>query len=252
MHNYKKILLAAAATLAFGAQAVAADKLKIGTEGAYPPFNLIDASGQVGGFDVEIAQALCAKMGAECEVVTSDWDGIIPALNAKKFDFLAASMSVTEERKQAVDFTDPYYRSGLSIWVQEETDDVSSISDFEGKRVGSTLGETGNQWATEQADGRWRNQTFQGLPDMLNALTTGRIDVMVADDIPVYVALNEDDIAIKQVDVGDLPRFPAAIAVQKGSPQLKEALNEALAEIKADGTYQEIVVKWIGEGVEFN
>ena len=96
MQNYKKILLAAAATLAFAGSAMAAEKLKMGTEGAYPPFNLIDASGQVGGFDVEIGQALCAKMKVECEVVTSDWDGIIPALNAKKFYFLIASMSITE------------------------------------------------------------------------------------------------------------------------------------------------------------
>ena len=108
MKSYKKILLTAAASLIIGTQAFAAEKLRIGTEGAYPPFNLIDASGKVGGFDVEIAQALCAKMGAECEVVTSDWDGIIPALNAKKFDYLVSSLSITDERKQAVDFTEPY------------------------------------------------------------------------------------------------------------------------------------------------
>ena len=75
---------------------------------------------------------------------------------------------------------------------------------------------------------------------------------MIADDIPVYVALNEQDLAIKQVDVGELPSWPAAIAIQKNKPELKEALNSALAEIKADGTYQEIVDKWIGEGVEFD
>ena len=100
MKSYKKILLAVTATLAFGTQAIAADKLRIGTEGAYPPFNLIDASGKVVGFDVDIANALCAKMKVECEVVTSDWDGIIPALNASKFDFIVASMSITDERKK--------------------------------------------------------------------------------------------------------------------------------------------------------
>ncbi|WP_313507553.1 transporter substrate-binding domain-containing protein, partial [Stutzerimonas nitrititolerans] len=109
MKSYKKILLTAAASLIIGTQAFAAEKLRIGTEGAYPPFNLIDASGTAVGFDLDIAHALCAKMEVECEVVTSDWDGIIPALNAGKFDFLAASMSITEERKNAVDFTDHYY-----------------------------------------------------------------------------------------------------------------------------------------------
>ena len=87
MQSYKKILLAAAVTLAFSASA-AAETLKMGIEAAYPPFNNKDASGQVVGFDKDIGDALCAKMKVECTVVTSDWDGIIPALNAKKFDFL--------------------------------------------------------------------------------------------------------------------------------------------------------------------
>ncbi|PRY72032.1 transporter substrate-binding domain-containing protein [Halomonas ventosae] len=228
------------------------DVFQVANSGAYPPFSFVNTDGELVGFDVDIAEALAEKMGVEVNIQTSPWNGIVAALAGGRFDACICSMSATEERQKAVDFTDPYYSSGLSIWVREETDDVSSIADFEGKRVGSTLGETGNQWATEKAEGRWRNQTFQGLPDMLNALTTGRIDVMVADDIPVYVALNEDDLPIKQVDVGELPRFPAAIAVQKGSPELKEALNTALAEIRADGTYQEIVNTWIGEGVDFN
>ncbi|WP_240549289.1 transporter substrate-binding domain-containing protein [Billgrantia antri] len=228
------------------------DVFQVANSGAYPPFSYVDTEGNLVGFDVDIAEALADRMGVEVNIQTSPWNGIVAALAGGRFDACICSMSVTEERKQAVDFTDSYYSSGLSVWVQESTDDVSSIDDFEGKTVGSTLGETGNQWATENGDGKWRNQTFQGLPDMLNALTTGRIDVMIADDIPVYVALNEQDLAIKQVDVGELPSWPAAIAIQKNKPELKEALNSALAEIKADGTYQEIVDKWIGEGVEFD
>jgi hypothetical protein len=107
MQTYKKFLLAAAATLVMSANAMAAEKLRMGIEAAYPPFNNKDASGKVVGFDKDIGDALCAKMKVECTVVTSDWDGIIPALNAKKFDFLVSSLSITDERKQAVDFTDP-------------------------------------------------------------------------------------------------------------------------------------------------
>src|SRR5690606_26217096 len=121
MKNYKKLLLTAAA-LVFASSSIAAEKLTIGTEGAYPPFNLMDASGQVVGFDVEIGQALCAKMKVECNVVTSDWDGIIPALNAGKFDMLIASMSITEERQQAVDFTNPYYPNKLQFVAPKSVD----------------------------------------------------------------------------------------------------------------------------------
>ncbi|MCA1769667.1 MAG: transporter substrate-binding domain-containing protein [Halomonas sp.] len=228
------------------------DVFQVVNSGAYPPFSYVDTGGNLIGFDVDIAEALADRMGVEVDIQTSPWNGIVAALAGGRFDACICSMSVTEEREEAVDFTDPYYRSGLSIWVRDETDDISSIDDFEGKRVGSTLGETGNQWATEMAEGRWRNQTFQGLPDMLNGLTNGRVDVMIADDIPVYVAIGDGDIAIKQIDVGELPSWPAAIAIQKNTPQLKAALNTALTEIREDGTYQAIVDKWIGEGVEFN
>ncbi|MBA2778675.1 transporter substrate-binding domain-containing protein [Billgrantia kenyensis] len=250
-------VLGALSLASFSAQArdlpaIQDDVFQVANSGAYPPFSYVDTAGNLVGFDVDIAEALADRMGVDVDIQTSPWNGIVAALAGGRFDACICSMSVTEERERAVDFTDSYYSSGLSVWVQEGNDEVSSIDDFAGKRVGSTLGETGNQWATENGDGKWRNQTFQGLPDMLNALTSGRIDVMIADDVPVYVALNEQDLAIKQVDVGELPSWPAAIAIQKNKPELKEALNTALAEIRADGTYQEIVDKWIGEGVQFD
>ena len=110
MQNYKKFPLAAAVSMAFSATAMA-ETLKIGIEAAYPPFNNKDASGQVVGFDKDIGDAMCAKMKVECEFVTSDWDGIIPALNAKKFDFLVSSLSITDERNRRAIATSPTRRS---------------------------------------------------------------------------------------------------------------------------------------------
>lgn len=247
------VVISAAAMVAVPTQArdlpeIRNDVFQVANSGAYPPFSYVDTQGNLVGFDVDIAEALAEKMGVEVNVQTSPWNGIIAALVGGRFDACICSMSITEERMQAVDFTDSYYSSGLSVWVQSGTDDVNSIDDFAGKRVGSTLGETGNQWAVENGAGKWRNQTFQGLPDMMNALTTGRIDVMIADDVPVLVAMQQNSPNIKMVDVGELPRWPAAISIQKNKPELREALNVALAEIKADGTYQAIVDKWIGEG----
>lgn len=248
------VVIGATAMVAMPTQArdlpeIREDVFQVANSGAYPPFSFVNTQGELVGFDVDIAEALAEEMGVEVNIQSSPWNGIIAALVGGRFDACICSMSVTEERQKAVDFTDPYYSAGLSVWVQEGTDDINSIDDLSGKRVGSTLGETGNQWAVENGKGEWTNQTFQGLPDMMNALTTGRVDAMIADDVPVLVAIQEDDAPdIKMVDVGDLPRWPAAISIQENKPELMAALNEALAAIKADGTYQDIVDKWIGEG----
>src|SRR5690606_30707298 len=146
MQTYKKFLLAAFTLLTLGTQAVAAEKLRIGTEGAYPPYSLVDASGQVTGFDVEIGLALCAKMKVECEIVTSDWDGIIPALNAKKFDFLIASMSITPERQQAVDFTAPYYTNKLQFIAAKDADFKTDKDSLKGKVIGAQRATIAGTW----------------------------------------------------------------------------------------------------------
>jgi polar amino acid transport system substrate-binding protein len=226
------------------------DVFEVANSGAYPPFSFVNTSGELVGFDVDIAEALAEKMGVEVNIQSSPWNGIIAALAGGRFDACICSMSVTEERQKAVAFSDPYYSAGLSVWVQGDNTDINSLEDLEGKRVGSTLGETGNQWAVENSDGEWRNQTFQGLPDMMSGLTTGRVDAIIGDDVPIYVLLRENNPDIKMVDVGEMPRWPAAISIQQNKPELMRALNKALAEIRADGTYQEIVDRWIGEGAD--
>lgn len=244
MHNYKKILLAAAATLAFGAHAVAADKLKIGTEGAYPPFNLIDASGQVGGFDVEIAQALCAKMGAECEVVTSDWDGIIPALNAKKFDFLAASMSITEERKQAVDFTDAYYTNKLQFIAPKSSELKTDKASLKGKVIGAQRATIAGTWLEDNLADTVEIKLYDTQENAYLDLSSGRLDGVLADKFVNWEWLKSDagkDFEFKGEPVFDNDKI--AIAVRKGDA-LREKLNTALKEIVADGTYKQINDKY--------
>ena len=244
MQNYKKILLAAVATLTFGTSAIAADKLKIGTEGAYPPFNLIDASGQVGGFDVEIAKALCAKMAAECEVVTSDWDGIIPALNAKKFDFLAASMSVTEERKAAVDFTDAYYTNKLQFIAPKASDLKADKASLKGKVIGAQRATIAGTWLEDNLDGVVDIKLYDTQENAYLDLASGRLDGVLADKFVNWEWLKSDagkDFEFKGEPVFDNDKI--AIAVRKGDP-LREKLNTALKEIVADGTYKQINDKY--------
>lgn len=244
MHNYKKILLAAAATLAFGTSAVAADKLKLGTEGAYPPFNLIDASGQVGGFDVEIGQALCAKMKAECEVVTSDWDGIIPALNAKKFDFLIASMSITEERKVAVDFTEPYYTNKLQFVAPKGGEFKTDKASLQDKVIGAQRATIAGTWLEDNLDGVVNIKLYDTQENAYLDLSSGRLDGILADTFVQWEWLKSD--AGKSFEFKGDPVFDndkIGIAVRKGDA-LREKLNTALAEIIADGTYKKINDKY--------
>ncbi|WP_322978972.1 ABC transporter substrate-binding protein [Pseudomonas sp. C11] len=244
MQNYKKILLAAAATLAFGTSAVAADKLKIGTEGAYPPFNLIDASGKATGFDVEIGQALCAKMKVECDVVTSDWDGIIPALNAKKFDFLIASMSITDERKQAVDFTDPYYTNKLQFIAPKGADFKTDKDSLKGKVIGAQRSTIAGTWLEENLDGIVDIKLYDTQENAYLDLASGRVDGVLADKFVNWEWLKSDagkDFEFKGEPVFDNDKI--GIAVRKNDP-LREKLNAALKEIVADGTYKQINDKY--------
>ncbi|MBM7061068.1 ABC transporter substrate-binding protein [Pseudomonas sp. UL073] len=245
MMNYKKILLAAAATLAFGSGAFAADKLKIGTEGAYPPFNLIDASGQVVGFDVEIAKALCAKMKVECDVVTSDWDGIIPALNAKKFDILAASMSITEERKQAVDFTDPYYTNKLQFIAPKSTALKTDKAGLKGKVIGAQRATIAGTWLEDNMDDVVDIKLYDTQENAYLDLASGRLDGVLGDKFVNWEWLKSDagkDFEFKGEPVFDNDKI--AIAVRKGDDALREKLNAALKEIVADGTYKKINDKY--------
>ncbi|WP_079201873.1 ABC transporter substrate-binding protein [Pseudomonas sp. CC6-YY-74] len=244
MHNYKKILLTAAATLAFASSVVAAEKLKIGTEGAYPPFNLIAAGGQVVGFDVEIAQALCAKMETECEVLTSDWDGIIPALNAKKFDAIVASMSITAERQQAVDFTAPYYTNKLQFIAPKGAEFKTDKVSLNGKVIGAQRATIAGTWLEDNLGEVVDIKLYDTQENAYLDLTSGRLDGVLADTFVNWEWLKSDagtGFEFKGEPVFDNDKI--GIAVRKGDP-LRSRLNAALAEIVADGTYQQINSKY--------
>jgi polar amino acid transport system substrate-binding protein len=244
MQNFKKVFLAAAVTLAFSAGAMA-ETLKMGIEAAYPPFNNKDASGQVVGFDKEIGDALCAKMKAECSVVTSDWDGIIPALNAKKFDFLISSLSITEERKAAVDFTDPYYSNKLQFIAPKSVDFKTDKDSLKGKTIGTQRATLAGTWLQDTYGDDIKVSLYDTQENAYLDLTSGRVDAILADKYANYDWLKSDageayefkgDPVVESDKIG--------IAVRKGDNELRNKLNAALKEIVADGTYKKINDKY--------
>ena len=250
MQNYKKFLLAAAATLVFSANALAVDKYKVGIEGAYPPFNNKNASGQVVGFDYDIAMALCAKMKAECEVVTSDWDGIIPALNAKKFDFIVSSLSITEDRKQAVDFTDPYYSNKQQFVAKKGVEFKTDIDSLKSKQLGTQRSTQAATWLEDNVGGDIK--LYDTQENAYLDLSSGRVDGLLADKYAIYGWLKDDpagkDYEFKGEPINEDDKV--GIALRKGESDLRTKLNLALKEIKEDGTYKKINDKYFPFSIE--
>ena len=250
MQNYKKLLLAAAASLVFSANALAVDKYKVGIEGAYPPFNNKNASGQVVGFDYDIAMALCAKMKAECEVVTSDWDGIIPALNAKKYDFIVSSLSITDDRKQAVDFTDPYYSNKQQFVAKKGVDFKTDIESLKSKKLGTQRSTQAATWLEDNVGGDIA--LYDTQENAYLDLSSGRVDALLADKYAIYGWLKDDpagkDYEFKGNPINEDDKV--GIALRKGESDLRTKLNIALKEIKEDGTYKKINDKYFPFSIE--
>lgn len=232
------LLPAVAATLLAAAPASAQDTLRIGTEGAFPPFNNLTASGDLEGFDIDIARALCEEMQAECEFVTQDWDGIIPALQANRFDAIVASMSITEERQQQVDFTEPYYTNSLVFVAPKDVElDPADLSD---KAIGVQEGTISAIFAEEN----YPDADIRAYPSQLEAyadLESGRVDTVLTDFGVQYDWINSDAGAcceFKGDPVASDDRI--GIALRKGDTELRDRFNAAIEAIRENGKYAEI------------
>jgi len=244
--------LAAAAVLAVAAgiaPASADDKLRIGVEGAYPPFSWKEADGSLKGFDIDIAMALCDKMGRECELVEQDWDGIIPALLAKKYDAIVASMSITEERKKRVDFTNKYYHEPAKFVAPKESGLDVTPEGLAGKVVGVQRG-TIHQCYMEKAFPDTELRLYGTQEEVFLDLAAGRIDAQISSSIQSEEGfLNTDAgqgfefVGADQYDL-ECHGEGAGIAVRKGEDDLREAFNAAIKEIREDGTYKAINDKY--------
>ena len=237
------LALAAAVAIGFAAPTNAADTLRIGTEGAYPPFNQINSDGDLVGFDIDVAKALCAEMKTECTFVTQDWDGIIPGLLARKYDAIVASMSITEERKKAVEFTDRYYSNSLRYIAKKGSG--LDVSDLKGKAVGAQRATISASWLEDNLSDTVRIKLYDTQEAAYLDLAAGRTDTVLGDMLVNYEWLNSDaGQGFEFVGESFNRSDEIGIAVRKGEDDLREKLNAAIKAIIADGTYAKINAKY--------
>lgn len=248
MRNRIRGTLAALAIALVAASASAQERtLKLGTEGAYPPFNNLTPDGKLEGFDIDIGNALCARMKVKCEWVTQDWDGIIPALQAGKFDAIVASMFITDERRKQVDFTERYYRTPTAYLVPKD----SSIASVDPAALaGKAIGVQGAGVYANYAEKFLANseiKSYGSVPDMLTDLENTRLDAALDDLIVLDGFLKSPAGACCKL-LGTVAQDKvlgegAGIALRKGDPLTAE-FNSALKGILADGAYKAINDKY--------
>jgi arginine/ornithine transport system substrate-binding protein len=237
------VLVGSATTSAFAQ----AEKLRIGVEGNYPPFSMIAPDGKLGGFDIDIANAICTAMKAECTFVQQEFDGIIPALNARKFDLIVASMTITEARKKAVDFSDPYYDVPSRFIAKQGALADHSPATLKGKKI---VVLRNSPRATYLAETYKDSEVVLAgkETEVYMELAVGRADVAFGSSVVSAEAFLKKPEGKGYAQLGPAIRIGAGsgvgIAVRKGDDALREKINAALKAIKADGTYKKLSDKY--------
>ena len=218
------------------------NKLYVGTNAEFEPFEYREGD-KIVGFDMDLIAEAAKLIGKEIEIVDMQFDGLLPALEAKKIDIIAAGMTATEERKKFVNFTDPYYNSKQSIVVQAANTDITSFDNFTGKKIGVVLGYTGDILVSEMPN--VEVQKFNNASETILAMKSQKVDAVVLDYEPAknYVAQNTE---LKLVET-DAAVEEYSIAMRKEDTELLAQMNDALKTLKENGTYDALISKYFGE-----
>jgi arginine/ornithine transport system substrate-binding protein len=246
MPTRRLLVLAATATLLAlpslaQAQAPTWAKVRVGVEGNYPPFSRMGPDGKLGGFDIDIARALCEQMKAECTLVQQEWDGMMPALNAKKFDMIVASMTITDERRKAADFSDPYYSVPSRFVAKAGAFKDHSPAALKGKRIITLRNSPRAKYIAEQykdSDVLLVNKET----DVYMELAAGRGDIGFGSSVVSGEAFLKKPEGKAYAQVGPAINLDGGsgvgIAFRKGDDALREKVNAALKAIRASGQYK--------------
>ena len=220
--------------------------LRVGTEPTFAPFEFQkEGSKEYDGFDMDLARAIGKQMGAKVEIVNMGFDALIPALNANNIDLIAAGMSITDERKKAITFSEPYYTSGLIIMVNKDNKEVKSEKDLEGKRIAVQIGTTGEKKARSIKGAKVT--AFNTNTEAAMELKNKGVDAVINDSpvVGYYLAQGGNKTAMTVGEIMEAEQY--GLAVKKGNDKLAADVNKALAELKKNGEYDKIYKTWFGE-----
>ena len=225
------------------------NRVQVATDSGFVPFEFVDeTSGELIGFDIDLVTALAEEAGLEVDLHPMEFDGLIAAVHTGRHDIGIAGITITEERKAQVEFSDPYYNAGLIIAVREENDEIASEADLAGKRVGTRAGTTSENYLREHHP-QAEVVAFPGIVEAYMDLNAGRVDAVLYDVPNVrYYVKQSDDHQLKTV--GDvLQGEQYGLVFPKDSP-LVDRMNAALETLRKNGTYDRIHAKWFGEPAE--
>ena len=247
----KKLLgLALLAACTFTAQAADLKPLKVAIDPTYEPFTFKTADGKPTGFDVDIAEALCAEMKRKCVFVEQVWDSMIPGLQARKYDIIVSSMSITDERRKVVDFSDRYYKTPSAIVVKKGTEYTGPAS-LKGKSIGVLKGSTQEKWAMGELKPAGATVIpYEAQDQVYLDIKSGRLDGTVADKVEVHGGFLRKpegaDYGYKGPDQYETKYYGdgIGIALRKNQGDLKKQINEAIKTIRSNGTYNTIAKKY--------
>lgn len=246
------LLLAACGTSktdekAGGSKADDSKVYKVGVDTTYPPFEY-EENGTYKGIDIELINAIAENQGFKIELSPMDFGGIIPAMQANQLDIAIAGMSITDERKKIVDFSEPYFDAGITLVVKKDNSDITTVDDLKGKTIAVKKGTSGANFAQANADSKgFKVVQFNDSPAMFQEVSNGNADALIEDYPVIAYAIAQKDLGLKIV--GDrLNGDQYGISVLKGKNQeLLEKINKGLAELKENGKYDEILKTYLGE-----
>ena len=224
----------------------AAGKLVVGVEGTYPPFTYHDDNGELTGLDIELGKALADKLGVEVEFQEAAWDSLLIGIDTERFDTVINSVSITDERAEKYDFSDPYYYEARRVVVRADDDSIHGPEDLNGKKIATNTTNAFIPWYEEQGVEVVGVDTSGEAIDLL---LSGRVD-FVGINVPVLNAYLQEhpDAAGKVKEAFVIPNSEDVIAipVRKGEPEFLDAINAALAELREEGTLKKISEKYLG------